>query len=53
VTFLADENIPYAVIKRLRGEGVEIISVLEEFRGINDEKIRDLIRAAVDYHHVR
>jgi len=42
VTFLADENIPYAVIKRLRGEGVEIISVLEEFRGINDEKIIEI-----------
>jgi len=27
------------VIKRLRGVGAEIISVLEEFRGMSDEKI--------------
>ena len=39
MTFLADENIPYAVIKRLRRAGVEIISVLEEFRGMSDEKL--------------
>lgn len=42
MTFLADENIPWVVIKRLRGEGVEIISVLEEFRGLSDEKIMDI-----------
>ncbi|NIA10345.1 MAG: hypothetical protein GWP10_11615 [Nitrospiraceae bacterium] len=42
MTFLADENIPYAVIKRLRELGVEIISVLEEFRGLNDEKIIEI-----------
>lgn len=40
MTFLADENIPYEVIKRLREEeAVEIISVLEEFRGMSDENI--------------
>jgi len=39
VTFIADENIPYEVIKRLRGAGAEIFSVLEEFRGMSDEKI--------------
>ena len=39
MTFLVDENIPYEVIKRLRGAGAEIISVLEKFRGISDEKI--------------
>ncbi len=39
MTFIADENIPYEVIKRLRGAGAEMISVLEEFRGMSDEKI--------------
>ncbi len=42
MTFLADENIPYEVIKRLREEGVEIISVLEEFRGMSDERIMNI-----------
>ena len=42
MTFLADENIPYAVIKRLRESGVEIISVLEEFRSLDDEKIIEI-----------
>lgn len=39
VTFIADENIPYEVIKRLRGAGAAIISVPEEFRDMSDERI--------------
>lgn len=42
MTFIADENIPYEVIKRLRGAGAEIFSVLEEFRGMSDEKIMNV-----------
>ena len=42
MTFLADENIPYVVIKRLRELGVEIISVLEEFLVSSDAKIIEI-----------
>jgi predicted nuclease of predicted toxin-antitoxin system len=40
--FLADENIPLFVIKRIRKEGYKIISVAEEYAGSRDEKILDL-----------
>lgn len=40
--FLADENIPLSVIKRLREEGFKIISVTEEFKKSSDKKILDL-----------
>ncbi len=41
-TFLADENIPFYVVKQLRKEGYKIISVLEDFAGSSDEKIMEL-----------
>ncbi|HEY9205739.1 MAG TPA: DUF5615 family PIN-like protein [Candidatus Methanoperedens sp.] len=41
-TFLADENIPFYVVKQLRKEGCKIISVLEDFAGSSDEKIMEL-----------
>jgi hypothetical protein len=47
-----DENIPYGVIKRLRGAGAEIISVLEEFRGMSDEKIMKISSGQRDWRTV-
>lgn len=41
-TFLADENIPLYVVKQLRKEGYNVISVTEEFAGSSDEKILEL-----------
>lgn len=41
-TFLADENIPFYVVKQLRKEVCKIISVVEEFQGSSDEKIMEL-----------
>ena len=41
-TFLADENIPFYVVKQLRKEGYKVISVLEDFAGSSDEKILEL-----------
>lgn len=41
-TFLADENIPFYVVKQLRKEGFKIISVVEEFAGSSDEKILEI-----------
>ncbi len=40
--FLADENIPLYVVKQLRKEGYNVISVTEEFAGSSDEKILEL-----------
>ncbi len=42
LTFLADENIPFYVVKQLRNEGFKIISVVEEFAGSSDEKILEI-----------
>ena len=40
--FLADENVPYGVIKRLRKEGIDIISVYDVQRGITDPEVAEL-----------
>ena len=40
--FLADENIPYRVVKRLREDGVDIISVYDVGRGITDSEVAEL-----------
>jgi len=40
--FLADENIPILVIKELRKDGFDIISVVENYRGLSDNEILDL-----------
>jgi len=37
-SFLADENIPFSVIKQLRKEGYGIISVVEDFKRSSDKK---------------
>ncbi|WP_456369125.1 DUF5615 family PIN-like protein [Thermococcus sp.] len=37
--FLADENIPYPVVKRLRENGFNITSIYEVNRGITDEEV--------------
>lgn len=40
--FLADENIPLKVVKRLREDGLDIVSVAEIQIGMNDEDIAKL-----------
>ena len=40
--FLADENVPYGVIKRLREDGIDIISVYDVQRGIADSEVAEL-----------
>ncbi|WP_457742928.1 DUF5615 family PIN-like protein [Thermococcus sp.] len=40
--FLADENIPYPVVKRLRAEGFDITSIYEVRRGITDEEVAQI-----------
>ncbi len=40
--FLADENVPYGVVKRLRKDGVDIISVYDFRRGITDLEVAEL-----------
>jgi len=37
--FLADENIPYSVVKRLQKEGFDILSVYDVKRGIPDQEV--------------
>ncbi|MFO7796311.1 MAG: DUF5615 family PIN-like protein [Promethearchaeati archaeon] len=39
---IMDENIPNSVIFRLRNLDFEILSIREDFRGIDDEKIIEL-----------
>jgi len=41
---LADENVDYRIIKDLRKKGFDIISILEDFRGISDKEIIELAR---------
>jgi predicted nuclease of predicted toxin-antitoxin system len=36
---LADENIDYPIIKHLRAEGFEIVSIIEDNRGIDDKNV--------------
>ncbi len=40
--FLADENIPLKVVKKLREEGFDIISVTELSPGISDEESAEM-----------
>ncbi|ADT84889.1 DUF5615 family PIN-like protein [Thermococcus barophilus] len=40
--FLADENIPLKVVKKLREEGFDIISITELNPGISDEKVAEI-----------
>ena len=40
--FLADENIPLKVVKRLRDDGLDVTSVMEIRVGMNDEDIAKL-----------
>ncbi|ASJ02339.1 hypothetical protein A3L09_03265 [Thermococcus profundus] len=37
--FLADENVPYGVVRRLKREGIDIVSVYDIKRGITDEEV--------------
>jgi len=37
--FLANENLPYPSIKILRDKGYKVISIYEEFRGIDDQSV--------------
>lgn len=41
---LADENIDYRIIKDLRNKGFDIISILEDFRGISDKEVLELAK---------
>ena len=43
--FLADENIPYPVVKRLRENGFDITSIYEVNRGITDEEVARIAAA--------
>ena len=36
---IVDENIPNSVVKRLKQSNIDIYSIREEIKGINDEKI--------------
>ncbi|WP_461864322.1 DUF5615 family PIN-like protein [Thermococcus sp.] len=40
--FLADENVPYRVVKKLRGDGIDIISMYDVQRGITDPEVAEL-----------
>lgn len=40
--FLADENIPLKVVKKLQEEGFDIISVTELSPGISDEEVAEI-----------
>lgn len=41
---IADENMPKSVIKRLRQSNIDIYSIREEDKGVNDEEIIRLSR---------
>ena len=42
---LADENIPASLIRALRSlEGVEVLSIIEDHRGVSDEEVLDIAR---------
>lgn len=44
IKLIVDENIPNSVIKRLRQNNLDIYSIREENKGVNDEKIIKLSR---------
>jgi len=37
--FIANENIPIRVVRQLRDEGVDVVSVLEKEAGMSDESV--------------
>ncbi|OQA20076.1 MAG: hypothetical protein BWY64_00440 [bacterium ADurb.Bin363] len=39
---LADENIDYLIIKRLKQAGFDVISIAEEYRSISDKEILEI-----------
>ncbi len=39
---LADENIDAQIISVLRSENIEVISIFEDYRGINDKQVIDI-----------
>ena len=43
--FLADENIPYPVVKRLRENGFDVTSIYEVKRGLTDEEVARIATA--------
>ena len=40
---IADENIDIDIIQYLRDKGVHVISIFEDFRGLSDSEIIDLV----------
>jgi len=40
----ADKNVDFRIIKEIRGLGIPILSVLENFQGANDKEILNLSR---------
>jgi predicted nuclease of predicted toxin-antitoxin system len=41
---LADENLDFRIVKRLRQEGYEVISILEDYRSIMDREVLEISR---------
>jgi hypothetical protein len=41
---LADENVDFRIIKDLRNKGVNVISILEDYRSISDKEVLQLAR---------
>jgi len=41
---IADESVDFRIVKKLRDEGFDTISVLEEYRGISDSKVIDIVQ---------
>ena len=41
---LADENIPLVIVEKLRGIGIDVISISQTDHGINDRKIIEIAR---------
>ncbi|MGR3310153.1 MAG: DUF5615 family PIN-like protein [Candidatus Brocadiales bacterium] len=41
---LADESLDFRIVKKLRQEGFDVISVLEKYRSIPDKKVLELTK---------
>jgi len=41
---LVDESVDFRIVKKLRREGFDVISVLEKFRSIPDKKVLELAK---------
>jgi predicted nuclease of predicted toxin-antitoxin system len=41
---LADEDVDYRIIKELRQKGVEVISILEENKGVSDTQVLNIAK---------